>query len=791
MFKMTKVFVLFVVGLTVCSAFGAQIKLDESAGQPGEWGYRPAEGSVSRVNPPAFSWRPQKRVVWELQCSSDADFEEIVYAVEGVEFNVHCPDKTFRRGVHYWRYRGKDKDGKVTNWSKVRKFTIAKDAAFMPMPKKDELVSRIPGRHPRLFVRPEKVNGLRSLAKGKLKDKYDGLVRSCDRIVKSPPPTEEPPKYPEGMVSGSDPWRKIWWGNRNYTQRAVNAAATLGFTYMLDGNEKYGAEAKRILMECAKWDPAGSTGYRYNDEAGMPYNYYFSRTYTFINDLLSEEEKALCRKVMKVRGEEMYRHLCPNHLWKPYGSHQNRAWHFLGEVGIAFAGEIEGAEDWVWFAMNVFYNTYPVWCDDDGGWHEGVNYWSSYQLRFTWWADIMREAFGIDAFDKPYYSKAGYYAMYLMPPNKVGGGLGDLTAKRTSKSNRELLSVLAAQAQNGNWRWYVDQLGGPAESGGYIGFIRGALPDVKAVAPDDLPVSRLFEGTGQAYLNTDLTDASESVQVVFKSSPFGTYSHGYEANNSFLLWGYGKRLLIRSGYRDSYGSDHHSGWMWSTRSVNNITVNGKGQFRRTSRAIGEITDFKTTPSIDIVVGEAADAYEVDLERFTRTIIFIKPELVIVYDRLIAAEPSTFEYWLHAINKIGVDGQHNVQVRNGDVLCDIDFLAPSGLKFTQTDQYDPNPRERITLREWHLTASTAEKKKQVEFVTLYRVHRKKDAIDSDADLKAIDGGYALRAKTAAGEVTALLPTDEVGSLRALGLRSKGAVKVRLKSKDGHIETIGLE
>jgi hypothetical protein len=523
----------------------------------------------------------------------------------------------------------------------------------------------------------------------------------------------------------------------------------------------------------------------------MPYNYYFSRTYTFINDLLSEEEKALCRKVMKVRGEEMYRHLCPNHFWKPYGSHQNRAWHFLGEVGIAFAGEIEGAEEWVWFAMNVFYNTYPVWCDDDGGWHEGVNYWSSYQGRFTWWADIMREAFGIDAFDKPYYSKAGYYAMYLMPPNKVGGGLGDLTAKRTSKSNRELLSVLAAQAQNGHWRWYVDQLGGPAESSGYIGFIRGALPDVKSVAPDDLPDSRLFEGTGQAYLNTELTDASESVQVVFKSSPFGTYSHGYEANNSFLIWGYGERLLIRSGYRDSYGSDHHSGWMWSTRSVNNITVNGKGQFRRTSRAIGEITDFKTTPAIDIVVGETADAYEVDLERFTRTIIFVKPELVIVYDRLIAAEPSTFEYWLHAINKIGVDGQHNVQVRNGDVLCDIDFLAPSGLKFTQTDQYDPNPRERITLREWHLTASTAEKKKQVEFVTLYRIHRDKDAIDTDAQLRKIDGGYALRAKTAAGEVTALLPTDEAKNLRTLGLRSKGAVKIRLKNKNGDIETIGLE
>ena len=78
-------------------------------------------------------------------------------------------------------------------------------------------------------------------------------------------------------------------------------------------------------------------------------------------------------------------------------------------MGIAFLGEIEEADDWVWFAMNVFFNVYPVWSDDDGGWHEGVMYWSSYIGRFTWWADVMRAAMGINAFDKPYFSKVGYY----------------------------------------------------------------------------------------------------------------------------------------------------------------------------------------------------------------------------------------------------------------------------------------------------------------------------------------------------------------------------------------------
>ena len=773
---------LMLLMLVAASAQGQTVKLDQRPAEPGEWGYRPAADSVSQVNPPSFSWRPHAGLMWEIQCASDKEFKKIEYRASGLQFNVHCPPQTFEPGAYAWRYRGKDKKGQLTNWSRARTFTISDDAATMPLPARDELIERIPKNHPRLFMRPENLGRLREMAHGKMKREYDRLVRECERLISRPPATAEPPKYPEGTIRNSDPWREIWWGNRTYTTRALNSAATLAFTRLLGGQEKYGAEAKRILLECAKWDPKGSTGYRYNDEAGMPYNYYFSRTYTFVNDLLSEEEKELCRKVMKVRGDEMYRHLCPRHLWRPYGSHANRAWHFLGEVGITFLGEVEGAEDWVWFAMNVFFNTYPVWSDDDGGWHEGTSYWASYQNRFTWWADVMREAMGINAYDKPFYSKAGYYAMYLMPPGKVGGGFGDLTARRTARSNVPLVSTFAAQAGNGHWQWYVEQLGGPRPAGGYIGFIRGQLPKVEATPPDDLPNSRLFAGTGQAYLNTSLTDAKNSVQVVVKSSPFGTQSHGYEAKYSFLLWAYGKRLLIRSGYRDSYGSKHHKEWMWSTRSVNNITVNGKGQGRRTSKAQGEIVAFKTSPEVDVVIGEAAGAYETPLERFTRAIIFVKPDVVIVYDRLKASEPATFECWLHAVNKIDVKDQHQIQVRNDDVVCDTDFLTPTGLSFEQTDQYDPNPRPRIKLREWHLTATTQEKSKSMEFVTLYHPYKKQNKIDVETTLRSIPGGYLLIVNQSGKNLTALLPADDTVTLEANDLKTTGIIKLKLEQQN---------
>jgi hypothetical protein len=50
------VVLLLVPGLSAAE----KLVLDERPVGGGEWGYRPSEGTVSAVNPPSFSWRPQK-----------------------------------------------------------------------------------------------------------------------------------------------------------------------------------------------------------------------------------------------------------------------------------------------------------------------------------------------------------------------------------------------------------------------------------------------------------------------------------------------------------------------------------------------------------------------------------------------------------------------------------------------------------------------------------------------------------------------------------------------------------
>ncbi len=773
-----------VAALLLCSRAAAQLELDETPARPGEWGFRPADGSIAERTPPPFVWRPQRGAKsYELEVASDPEFTELAWRAGALPWSACCPPRALAPGRWHWRFRFADGEGAISPWSRARTFTIPARAVSFPLPKRGELLARVPAEHPRLFLRPEQIPDLRRRAAGASSEDFAALLATCEALMAEAPATEEPPLYPPGTVRGSDDWRAIWWGNRTFTIRLLNGAATLGFAWRVGERRDCGELARRLLLAAAEWNPKGSTGYRYNDEAGMPYAYHFSRAYTFVHDLLSEDERVRCREVMRVRGKEMYRHLCPGHLWRPYSSHSNRAWHFLGEVAIAFKGEIPEADDWLWFAVNVFACAYPVWSDADGGWHEGAAYWRSYVGRFTWWADVQREALGLDAYELPYFSRAGDYALYLMPPGARGGGFGDLCARLRSKDNRGLMSVLATQARNPHWQWYVDRNGGSELGGGYVGFLRGTRPPVEAVPPTDLPSSRCFRGTGLAMLHSDLLDAREDVCVLFKSSPFGTQSHGYESQNSFLLYAFGERLLIRTGRRDSYGSEHHKRWMWQTRSTNCVTVDGRGQTPHSAAATGRIERFHTSPAIDYVEGQAAPAYAGRLERFTRGILFLKPDLIVVCDRLRSAEPATFEWLLHAPQPWEISGQEDIRLQSGRAACRVSLLAPPDLELGSTDAFDPPPRPRVQLVEHHLTAATRRKSASACFVTAIRPHLASQEPPEPVAIREVPNGYLLEAAMGDGRAIVLLRSAGEGLLAGGGLSTEGEVAAALLDASG--------
>ncbi len=717
-----------------------------------EWGFRPAAGECSEVTPSPFVWKDQaKAVKYELQYSPSADFTAGTRSVADLRWNVHCPAETMTPGVWYWRVRFLTGNGEVSAWSSVRRFEIAGEASANPKPENRELLARIPSEHPRIFLRPEELPKMRELAKGELSNLYRDLIVRADALLKDPPSTAEPPKYPEGIAKGGAEWQKIWWGNRMRTMKVLDAAADLGYAWRLSGDRRYGEAAKRLLMECALWDPAGATSIAYNDEAGMPYLSRFSRTYSYVFDLLSEAEKDKCREVVRIRGNEAYRMLYPRHFYEPYNSHKNRMWHFLGEAAVVFHGEIPESADWLDGAMNVYFCVYPVWGDDDGGWHEGIWYWREYLDRFFWWGDILRNTFNIDIAAKPFFNRTGYFALYQMPPVSRSGGFGDLGHL---ERNQHALTMKSLASLSGNpyFQWYADRIGPAVKEAAYIEFRRAANPRVAAKAPADLATSRCFRGNGLAFLNTDLVSAADNVQVLFKSSPTnGTASHGYDANNSFLLNMGGERLLIRSGQRDNWGSDFHRNWMWETKSENNITVDNIGQKKCSRDARGRIGAFTAGEHFDYVCGEAAESYEGRLHTFRRQLLFLKPGALLVVDSLKSAAPAIFNWHLHALNKMEINHQRDIRVHNGEFHCRVEFLHPANLAISQTDRFDPPPMPSLKLVQHHLTADTAEKSADGLFITVIRPYKSGESADAEIGFKETAEGFLLQIPVAGKRV----------------------------------------
>ncbi|MCA9436908.1 MAG: DUF4962 domain-containing protein, partial [Candidatus Omnitrophica bacterium] len=393
-------FVLILAALAFPQSLFA-LEPDETPARPGEWGFRPSGGETVTMNPPGFSWRPMKGATgYDLQVSDGSDFQSIVYEKSDHPFSAHCPSTAFEVGTYYWRYRVHVKDDEktvTTDWSSVRSFEVGPDSVPFPCPTNEELAAKIPEGHPRLMFRQSDLPHLREVGNTKMPNRWKDVIDQANKRLENPPDTTEPPMYPEGIEIKGDEWKEIWWGNRGRVIAVADGAATLAFAYNLTGEEKYGKAARDLIMAMTEWNTDGSTNYRYNDEAAMPAMYMTSRAYTWAYPFFSEEDRKAVTQMMFERGRDCYDHLrSRRHLWNPYASHSNRAWHFLGEIAVTFYGEFPEAEEWLEYAMTVLYCAYPVWSDSDGGWHEGTAYWSSYIRRFLQWTLTLDAIFDID-----------------------------------------------------------------------------------------------------------------------------------------------------------------------------------------------------------------------------------------------------------------------------------------------------------------------------------------------------------------------------------------------------------
>ncbi len=736
--------------------------------RPEEWGYRPADNAAVETNPPAFSWVPVKGAsTYEVQWAPSRDMSR-GGAAQGLIWTVYTHNAPLRPGTWYWRFRAVV-NGTPTAWSRLRQFDLSSKAVVFPQPTLAEARKRIAPDHPRAFVRREDLPRLRQFARAKGRPAWEKLLATAAELAGRSPTPE-----PAVKADSRDPeTNQYWWSNRLQTLKAAHEAEVMAFVWLLSGDERWREPARRYILALAAWDPDGPTNFGLNCEAAKPLLHRLARVYDWGYGLLTAGEREHVRRVIVRRASDAWNsgevRQGGGHLAEPYSSHGNRTWHKLAESAVALMDEAPEAGVWLEYALAKFWAAYPVWSDNDGGWHEGLTYWAAYMAKTTWWMHLARSSLGIDGFKKPFFAHFADYALYSAPPGSPEMGFGDL-AHRPPSPDWAFVHYFIRDVRNPYWAWWAQQWkirDEPEEP--VLGFLWGELPPVAATPPADIPASKLFRGAGVAIMNSSLTDAAANVQVRFKSSPMGRRSHGHDPHNAFTLNAYGEALLVNNVYRDIYGSPFHARWCWETISQNALLVDGSGQAVHSASPVGRIIAAEFRDGVDYVAGEAAEAYQGKLKRFVRHILYVKPSLVVMVDDAEAAAPARFQWMLHGLGEFSVDeSAQQLRLERGRAGVLVDYVADAPLTFRQWTGYDPGPDMRYLASigrpegippQWHVEAGSRQPAGSAWTVTIMRPYAASAPARGKPDIERTAQGLkiGLPANGVAVELSRAAPT----------------------------------
>ncbi len=615
------------------------------------------------------------------------------------------------------------------------------------------LAPLVPRSHPRLLVLAGELEGFRAFVRDLAATGAQPRI-TRDLFVEptgEPLPSEPRRIPPRTGAEATRAWREAYATAFHAGARAQRFA----FAWLLSGEARYAHEAARRLLALASWDLKGGIDIANNDEAFIQHLRPMILAYDWACTGLTPGERATIEEALDKRlavlSERVRRVYSITHPTPIEGaeSHAMRFVSTLGLGGLALYHERASAPRALAWAWEYYARFFPVWGGDDGGYSEGLEYWTTGHNQHFMFLDAAAALGGRDLFARPYYRNNGYFALY----NVMGypySSFGDLcnTLRPNANAAMHLLKSsvlfddprlarfaeslgagLPAGESYYNYSFYDSlfylyrsRTGGPAAAGASAG---AAAADLAR-----LPRSRLFADVGWVAMHSRLGDFASDIMLGFKSSPYGSSSHSFSDQNSFVLNALGEQLAISSGWREWYGSPHHLGWTRTTASKNAVLFGGFGQRVRDSSAAGRITRFHTGERFDAATGDASGAYAAEAEVRTalRHVLFVDRTYFVIADELASERPLAHQWLLHAKRPMVEDPlAGTVTIAGTAAAARLHFVAPAAaeLRFSQTDRsavpVDPAYRRQMP-DEWHFSAETRQAQAARDFVAVLWPHR---------------------------------------------------------------------
>ena len=386
------------------------------------------------------------------------------------------------------------------------------------------------------------------------------------------------------------------------------------------------------------------------------------------------------------------------------------------------------------------------WGGDDGGYAQGVEYaqWDVLWFHFEVWR-MLKESVNVDIWRFPWAQNYGNFLIYFLPPGSPSGVFGDGAEKNNSQMWATQSKVYAGYLPSPLSNWYARNQSGEVKQ--HLTFLLAPQQNMDLI-PATLPSATShgihIPSIGWAAMHSNLDDKLRT-SVYFKSSPYGSYSHSHADQNSFVIHARGKILAVDSGYYDSYGSAHWRDWYTATKAHNAITFDGgQGQLHNNNigsdgknlRAYGRITQFESTSMYDLVTGDARAAYDGQLTKAVRSIVFLRPNTILIFDSLASDIARTWEWNIHALNSMMIKSSRNIELNQDGIRLCIRQLSGPEVGFYQTNKFTSNP-DGLYQNQWHGTFSSNAKSKNVLFVTVLEVGCENVPVTVTSSLSSLD------------------------------------------------------
>ncbi|MBL6952185.1 MAG: DUF4962 domain-containing protein [Alphaproteobacteria bacterium] len=705
----------------------------------------PANGALVKQSPPVIRWpHDGKMSVWEvaLKLSDGRELHRIASK------NWLFPEIALPPGRQAWRLRGWPKSGGATAWSAWRQFMVPRNAHAFVVPEFEGLFERASGKaRPRIM--PDGAAGRRlllAIQSGGRHKGFETLRRRVDVSFLGQPLREEPPRATfqitdlyEKRRAGQDIARVVY--------HEAAAARFAAYVWIGSMDRRYLDEAMRRAGHLAAWHPRGSTGRHSADGISREIALTLATVYDLTHEYWAEADRARMLASIVTRTGDLFDHYIAGVRLPlarmPYNSHGFRHAGAIASIAALLAGDVAEARGWFLRTLPVYLAMNNPWGGDDGGFANSLEYagWNlTAHLRF---GDILEQATGLAPRRSAWQQEVGQYLRYFAPTGSPGNLFGDGHEHDRSANWRHLANIYAQRVSRPSYRQYARDWGPAVSNPAWVFAPLAAAYGAPATALlPAVPNAAYFPSIGWTAMHSDL-DNPKRTSVYFLSSPYGSFNHSQAAQNSFVVHSRGRRLAISSGYYDFYGSDHHNQWSRQSKSKNAITYDGgRGQPINTMSARGRTVAFSDGADIDFVVGDAARAYGNGTRKALRTLAYLRPNVILVYDQVEANQPRRWEWNIHARNEMLHYRSNAIGISNWPASLCIEMIAGPATQFSQNDRFSAAPDEKIAdyPAQWHGAFTTTAATRAAQFLALMTVDCAPTAIAGVTARKG--GGYNL-------------------------------------------------